>query len=79
MSDEKSVRIVVPAEKFVMTWQKCNTTSEVAEQLGMDLGNVKARGIKLKKMGIPLKDMPMGQRGRRLDIDALSKICAETT
>jgi hypothetical protein len=78
MSDEKSVRIVVPAEIFVKTWQSCETADDVAKKLNMDVGNVRTRALNLKKKyNIPLKEMPKASRGRKLDIEALKQLCIQ--
>ena len=66
----------VSPEEFVRVWERCNTRNEVADTLKMQPGAVVARERTYRKLGVNLKKITStANRGKRLDIDMLNKLC----
>lgn len=69
----------VSPERFVQTWQECNTIQEVADKLNMPKNLVFSRSANYRKVrsdgtpGVPLKVMPR-QRHSKVDIGKLTKL-----
>jgi hypothetical protein len=66
----------VSPEDFVRIWKNSENRNEVASALGMKLGAVVARERTYRKLGVDLKKLTStANRGKRLDIEMLNKLC----
>ena len=66
----------VSAIDLVKAWQTSESVKEVEAKTGLQYGNMMTRIHKLKKLGVPLKQMAhAGGGGRKLDIEALKALC----
>lgn len=65
----------VSQEAFVRAWQTAASTKEVAEKTGLSLGSCAVRASKLRKRGVPLKQLQ--QLRPRVDYEALKKLAEE--
>lgn len=75
----EAAKIRNDAATFVKTWQAAKNAQEVADKLGINKNSVLARATKFRKeYGVALKKMERGG-GRRLDVDALKALVAEST
>jgi transposase len=61
----------VPAEVFIMTWQKAESVDEVSEKLDMPIPIVHARASGYRRNGINLKSMPR-KKTNKLDVEKLN-------
>lgn len=66
----------VDAKRFIAAWQTSTTPREVADRTGLTYLSVIQRAIRMRKHGVPLKDMRQSS-GRKLDWDELAKLAEE--
>jgi hypothetical protein len=66
---------VVTPEAFVRAWQQAASRPDAAAAVGMTLRQASDRVMRYRRMGIPLKRMPVGRpAGTMLDVAALTKL-----
>jgi len=62
-----------PYEAFVKNWSKAQSVAEVVTMTGLSKNTVSAISTKLRKAGVPLKQMPR-RSARPIDVKALSAL-----
>lgn len=65
----------VSPDAFVLAWQRSTSLTQAAKRLGMTEHAAEVRAYRYRAQGVRLKDL---RNAKRLDIDALNRLIAES-
>jgi len=72
-------KIKATNEEFIRAWQKASSCAEVAQKLGLKIGQIRVRAWLLRTNGVPLKKMSSGGRPKAdfKKLAILARSCAK--